>query len=72
MNSNITASSSSRATSTASKKYPLVVLIHGGPQSAFNDSWGYPLESADLRECRLRRVHAEPARLDRLRTEVRR
>lgn len=25
----------------ASRKYPLVVLIHGGPQSAFNDSWGY-------------------------------
>jgi dipeptidyl aminopeptidase/acylaminoacyl peptidase len=25
----------------ASKKYPLMVIIHGGPQSAFNDSWGY-------------------------------
>lgn len=24
-----------------SKKYPLIVLIHGGPQSAWNDSWGY-------------------------------
>ena len=23
------------------KKYPLLVIIHGGPQSAFNDSWGY-------------------------------
>lgn len=23
------------------KKYPLLVLIHGGPQSAWNDSWGY-------------------------------
>jgi dipeptidyl aminopeptidase/acylaminoacyl peptidase len=23
------------------KKYPLIVLIHGGPQSAFNDNWGY-------------------------------
>ncbi|MBK8467271.1 MAG: S9 family peptidase [Chloracidobacterium sp.] len=23
------------------KKYPLIVLIHGGPQSAFNDSWSY-------------------------------
>jgi dipeptidyl aminopeptidase/acylaminoacyl peptidase len=23
------------------KKYPLAVIIHGGPQSAFNDSWGY-------------------------------
>jgi dipeptidyl aminopeptidase/acylaminoacyl peptidase len=24
-----------------SKKYPLIVLIHGGPQGAFNDNWGY-------------------------------
>jgi dipeptidyl aminopeptidase/acylaminoacyl peptidase len=23
------------------KKYPLAVIIHGGPQSAFNDNWGY-------------------------------
>lgn len=25
----------------SSRKYPLLVLIHGGPQSAWNDSWGY-------------------------------
>ena len=25
----------------ANKKYPLLVLIHGGPQGAWNDSWGY-------------------------------
>jgi dipeptidyl aminopeptidase/acylaminoacyl peptidase len=25
----------------ASKRYPLLVLIHGGPQSAWNDNWGY-------------------------------
>jgi dipeptidyl aminopeptidase/acylaminoacyl peptidase len=25
----------------ANKKYPLAVLIHGGPQSAWNDNWGY-------------------------------
>jgi len=24
-----------------SKKYPLIVLIHGGPQGAWGDSWGY-------------------------------
>ncbi len=24
-----------------SQKYPLIVIIHGGPQSAFNDNWGY-------------------------------
>src|SRR5205807_6385626 len=23
------------------KKWPLVVLIHGGPQGAWNDNWGY-------------------------------
>jgi dipeptidyl aminopeptidase/acylaminoacyl peptidase len=25
----------------ASKKYPAIVLVHGGPQSAWDDSWGY-------------------------------
>jgi dipeptidyl aminopeptidase/acylaminoacyl peptidase len=25
----------------SNRKYPLAVIIHGGPQSAFNDSWGY-------------------------------
>lgn len=25
----------------ASKKYPLIVLIHGGPQGAWNDGWSY-------------------------------
>jgi dipeptidyl aminopeptidase/acylaminoacyl peptidase len=25
----------------SSKKYPLIVLIHGGPQGAWNDNWGY-------------------------------
>lgn len=25
----------------ANKKYPLLVLIHGGPQSAWNNSWSY-------------------------------
>ncbi|MGI8995113.1 MAG: prolyl oligopeptidase family serine peptidase [Pyrinomonadaceae bacterium] len=25
----------------ANKKYPLAVLIHGGPQGAWNDNWGY-------------------------------
>ncbi len=25
----------------ASKKYPLLVLIHGGPQGAWNDNWSY-------------------------------
>lgn len=25
----------------ARRKYPLIVLIHGGPQGAWNDNWGY-------------------------------
>jgi len=25
----------------AARKYPLIVLIHGGPQGAWNDNWGY-------------------------------
>ncbi|HEX9425270.1 MAG TPA: S9 family peptidase [Pyrinomonadaceae bacterium] len=25
----------------SNKKYPLAVIIHGGPQGAFNDNWGY-------------------------------
>ncbi len=25
----------------ANQKYPLLVLIHGGPQGAWNDNWGY-------------------------------
>jgi len=25
----------------SSKKYPLIVLIHGGPQGAWGDNWGY-------------------------------
>jgi dipeptidyl aminopeptidase/acylaminoacyl peptidase len=26
---------------TATRKWPLIVLIHGGPQGAWNDSWSY-------------------------------
>lgn len=25
----------------ASKKYPLLLLVHGGPEGAWNDAWGY-------------------------------
>ncbi|MBK8811223.1 MAG: S9 family peptidase [Acidobacteria bacterium] len=25
----------------STKKYPMIVLIHGGPQGAWNDNWGY-------------------------------
>jgi dipeptidyl aminopeptidase/acylaminoacyl peptidase len=26
---------------TPNRKYPMIVLIHGGPQGAWNDNWGY-------------------------------
>ena len=29
------------ATTSTNSRHPLVVLIHGGPQGAWNDSWGY-------------------------------
>ena len=25
----------------AAKKYPMLLLIHGGPQQAWTDAWGY-------------------------------
>ncbi len=41
MNANVHGFIVKPANFDASKKYPLVVLIHGGPQSAWNDNWGY-------------------------------
>ena len=54
------------------KKYPVVFLIHGGPQGAWDDAWSYALESVAVGGAGLGRRRAEPARLDRLRPEVRR
>jgi len=36
------------------RKYPLVVLIHGGPQGAWNDSWGYRWNQIGRASCRER------------------
>ncbi len=41
LNSNIHGFIVKPANFDASKKYPLVVLIHGGPQGAWGDNWGY-------------------------------
>lgn len=41
MNANIHGFIVKPANFDASKKYPLLVLIHGGPQSAWNNNWGY-------------------------------
>ena len=54
----------------ASKKYPLVVLIHGGPQSAWNDSWSYRWNPQILANDGYIVFAPEPARLDRLRSAV--
>ena len=52
-------------------KYPLLVLIHGGPQGVWNDSWTFRW-NAQVFAAGLRRVRAEPARLHRLGPGVRR
>jgi dipeptidyl aminopeptidase/acylaminoacyl peptidase len=39
MNANVHGFLVKPANFDASKKYPLIVLIHGGPQGAWNDSW---------------------------------
>ena len=49
-----------------SKKYPLVVLIHGGPQSAWNDNWGYRWNPQVFANAGYVVFAAEPAWLDRL------
>jgi dipeptidyl aminopeptidase/acylaminoacyl peptidase len=41
MNANVHGFIVKPANFDASKKYPMIVLIHGGPQSAWNDNWGY-------------------------------
>ena len=56
----------------ASKKYPVVFLIHGGPQGAWDDGWSSRWNPVALGRAGLGRRGAEPARLDRLRPEVRR
>ncbi len=41
MNANVHGFLLKPANFDASKKYPLLVLIHGGPQGAWNNNWGY-------------------------------
>lgn len=41
MNANVHGYMLKPANFDASKKYPLIVLIHGGPQGAWNNNWGY-------------------------------
>ena len=43
---------SARRRSTPSKKYPVVMLLHGGPQTQFGDTLELPLERADVRRAR--------------------
>ena len=45
------------------KKWPLVVLIHGGPQGAWNDNWGYRCKCGPttVTSCSLRIRAAQPA-----------
>ena len=47
-------------------------LVHGGPQGAWEDGWSFRWNPQAVGGAGLRRRHAQPARLDRLRPEVRR
>src|SRR6266508_4346652 len=49
-----------------SKKYPMILLIHGGPRGAWLDSWGYRW-NADVGGARLRHGVDQSPRFDRLR-----
>ncbi len=54
------------------RKYPVLFLIHGGPQGAWGQDWSLSLEPRSLRVRRLRRRDAQPTRQHRLRSEIHR
>ena len=54
------------------RKYPVLMLIHGGPQGYLGTRLDVPLERAGLRRGGLRGGDAESARVDGLRPEVHR
>ena len=56
----------------ASRKYPVVFLIHGGPQGAWEDAWSTRWNPSLWAAQGWVIAAPEPARLDRLRAEVRR
>jgi len=43
-----------RRSLTATKKYPLLVLLHGGPQTMWSNAWGYRWNAAGFLRCGLR------------------
>ena len=51
----------------ASKKYPMLLLIHGGPQGAWGRRLGIPLESASDGRAGICGADDQSARLDGLR-----
>ena len=55
-----------------SKKYPLYLLIHGGPHNGDHERDGVPVERAGVQQLGLRDRVAELPRIERLRKRVRR
>ena len=53
------------------KKYPLMVLIHGGPQGAWFDSWGYRWNPQVFADRGYVVFMPNPERLYRISTKVR-
>ena len=54
------------------KKWPLVYLVHGGPQGAWEDGWSFRWNPRSVGGAGLRRRPAQSARQHRLRPEIRR
>ena len=54
------------------KKYPLYLILHGGPHNGVYDSWTFRWNAAGVRELGLRDGLAQLPRLERLRPEIRR
>ncbi len=56
----------------AGKKYPLLVLLHGGPQTMWSNAWGYRWNAQVFSSCRICVADDQPPRLDRIRAEIHR
>jgi hypothetical protein len=54
----------------AAKKYPVLMLLHGGPQGAWGESWTYRWNAPGFRRRRLCGGDAQSARVHRLRASL--
>ena len=56
----------------ATKKYPVMVFLHGGPETALDDAWSFRWNAQTFAGAGLRRRDDQPPRLNRLRAKIRR